>query len=92
MARFERESKLLASLNHPNIAAIYGLEQADGKRFLVLELVDMVQRSGGQAIKGGGHRGGLLRFFRFDLVCEIGTTADGQGDICMVSSMEKVGR
>jgi serine/threonine-protein kinase len=40
MARFEREAKLLASLNHPNIAAIYGLEQADGKRFLVLELVE----------------------------------------------------
>ena len=40
MARFEREAKLLASLNHPNIAAIYGLEQAEGKRFLVLELVE----------------------------------------------------
>jgi serine/threonine protein kinase len=40
MARFEREAKLLASLNHPNIAAIYGLEQGEGKRFLVLELVE----------------------------------------------------
>ena len=40
MARFEREAKLLASLNHPNIAGIYGLEQAEGKRFLVLELVE----------------------------------------------------
>ncbi|HSW40723.1 MAG TPA: protein kinase, partial [Acidobacteriota bacterium] len=40
MARFQREAKLLASLNHPNIAAIYGLEQAEGKRFLVLELVE----------------------------------------------------
>jgi serine/threonine protein kinase len=40
MARFEREAKLLASLNHPNIASIYGLEQAEGKRFLVLELVE----------------------------------------------------
>jgi len=39
MARFEREAKLLASLNNPNIAAIHGLEQAEGKRFLVLELV-----------------------------------------------------
>ncbi|MBN1569741.1 MAG: protein kinase [Acidobacteria bacterium] len=33
MARFEREARLLASLNHPNISAIYGLEQAEGKRF-----------------------------------------------------------
>ena len=40
LARFEREAKLLASLNHPNIAAIYGLEEDDGTRFLVLELVE----------------------------------------------------
>jgi serine/threonine protein kinase/WD40 repeat protein len=40
LARFEREAKLLASLNHPNIAAIHGLEAANGKRFLVLEYVD----------------------------------------------------
>ena len=39
LARFEREAKLLASLNHPNIAAIYGLEEHEGTRFLVLELV-----------------------------------------------------
>ena len=39
VARFQREAKVLASLNHPNIAAIYGLEQSDGKNFLVLELV-----------------------------------------------------
>ena len=38
--RFEREAKLLASLNHPNIAAIYGFEESDGKRLLVMELVD----------------------------------------------------
>src|SRR5512136_2983579 len=40
MARFEREAKLLASLNHPNIATIHGLEQAEGMRFLVMELVE----------------------------------------------------
>ena len=40
LARFEREAKLLASLNHPNIAAIYGLEEHQGSRFLVLELVE----------------------------------------------------
>jgi serine/threonine protein kinase/Tol biopolymer transport system component len=40
LARFEREARVLASLSHPNIAAIYGVEEADGKRFLVLELVE----------------------------------------------------
>jgi eukaryotic-like serine/threonine-protein kinase len=40
LARFEREARVLASLNHPNIAMIYGVEEADGKRFLVLELVE----------------------------------------------------
>ncbi len=39
LARFEREAKLLASLNHPNIAAIYGFEHSDAIHFLVLELV-----------------------------------------------------
>ena len=39
LARFQREAYLLASLNHPHIAAIYGLEDADGKPFLVLEIV-----------------------------------------------------
>jgi serine/threonine protein kinase len=40
VARFQREAKVLASLNHPNIAAIYGLEESGGTNFLVLELVD----------------------------------------------------
>src|SRR6185503_14411000 len=39
VARFEREARVLASLNHPNIAAIYGLEEANDKKFLVMELV-----------------------------------------------------
>jgi serine/threonine-protein kinase len=40
VARFQREAKLLASLNHPNIAAIHGLEESGGTNFLVLELVE----------------------------------------------------
>jgi serine/threonine-protein kinase len=39
LARFEREARLLASLNHPNIATLYGLEQSGEIRFLVMELV-----------------------------------------------------
>ena len=40
VARFQREAQVLASLNHPNIAHIYGLERAGDSRALVLELVD----------------------------------------------------
>ncbi len=40
LARFEREAKLLASLNHPSIATIFGLEESSGIHFLVLELVE----------------------------------------------------
>src|ERR1700677_1966089 len=39
MARFEREAKILASLNHPNIASIYGLEDSGSTHALVMELV-----------------------------------------------------
>jgi serine/threonine-protein kinase len=40
MVRFEREARLLASLNHPNIAQIYGLEESDSTKALVIELVE----------------------------------------------------
>ena len=49
MARFAREVKVSAFLNHPNIASIYGLEEAHGKQALVLELVegeDLAERIG----------------------------------------------
>jgi len=46
LARFEREAKVLASLNHPNIAQIYGIEESSGVRALVMELVP------GQTLRG----------------------------------------
>ncbi len=53
MARFEREAKLLAVLNHPNIAAIHGLEEFEGRRFLVLELAE------GETLQARLNRGAL---------------------------------
>src|ERR1700686_1144667 len=52
LSRFQREAKMLAALNHPNIAMIYGLEQSNGTSYLVMELVsgetlaDRVKREG----------------------------------------------
>jgi len=40
LARFDREARALAALNHPGIAGIYGIEESDSGRFLVLELVE----------------------------------------------------
>src|ERR1700726_1669800 len=52
LSRFQREAKTLASLNHPNIAHIYGLEENAGSSYLVMELVpgdtlaDRIKRDG----------------------------------------------
>ncbi|MBL0926177.1 MAG: serine/threonine-protein kinase [Phycisphaerales bacterium] len=40
LVRFQREAKVLASLNHPGIGAIYGLEEANGHQYLILEFID----------------------------------------------------
>src|SRR5262245_16540268 len=54
--RFEREAKLLASLNHPNIAAIYDIAEGDGRRYLALEHIEgetLAQRLAGGALPIG---------------------------------------
>src|SRR4029079_17895595 len=53
LARFRREAQTLASLNHPNIAAVYGLEEVSGTPYLVLELVE------GETLAGHLARGPL---------------------------------
>ena len=56
LARFEREARVLASLSHPGIAAIYGIEESHGVRALVLELVDggtLADRLAVQTVAGG---------------------------------------
>ena len=60
MARFEREAQLLASLNHPKIAAIYGLEESGTTRALVMELVEgptLAERIGRTASSGRSKAG-----------------------------------
>src|SRR5215211_5792421 len=53
LTRFRREAEVLAALNHPNIAAIYGLERVDGISALVMELVEgptLAERIAGGAL------------------------------------------
>src|SRR4051812_23403620 len=40
IARFEREARMLAALNHPNIASLIGIDQSDGVHFIVMELIE----------------------------------------------------
>ena len=65
MARFEREVKLPASLNHPNIAGIYGVDQADGNRFLVLEYAE------GETLQARLSKGALPLEDALALCCQI---------------------
>lgn len=57
LARFEREAKTLAALNHPNIAQIYGLEKSTGIRALVMELVEGPTLADVIARRAGGPEG-----------------------------------
>jgi eukaryotic-like serine/threonine-protein kinase len=58
LSRFQREAKMLAALNHPNIAMIYGLEQSGGISYLVMELVpgetlaERIKREGAMPVEG----------------------------------------
>src|SRR4026207_1887707 len=60
LARFQREAEVLASLNHQNIAHLHGLEESDGVKALVMELVegptlaDRIALGGGPVDEGGG--------------------------------------
>ncbi|GMR23636.1 MAG: hypothetical protein BMS9Abin37_2084 [Acidobacteriota bacterium] len=65
VARFRREAKVLASLNHPNIAAIYGVEQSQETIYLVLELVD------GETLQQRVARGALSEDEALDIALQI---------------------
>jgi len=65
LSRFEREARLLAALNHPNIAAIHGLEDASGTRVLVMELVE------GPTLADALRRGALLMTEALPLALQI---------------------
>src|ERR1700747_1675614 len=65
LSRFQREARMLASLNHPNIATIYGLEHSEGVHYLVMELVP------GQTLAERIEAGGLKIEERLKLAVQI---------------------
>ncbi|MCK5366022.1 MAG: serine/threonine protein kinase, partial [Gammaproteobacteria bacterium] len=65
LARFQREAQVLASLNHPNIAAIHGIEEADGNNFLVMELAE------GEDLSTRLSRGPIQKKPALEIACQI---------------------
>src|SRR5712664_2345046 len=65
LQRFEREARVLASLHHPNTAAIYGLEEAEGRRYLALELIE------GETLADKLARGALPLHEALDILIQI---------------------
>ncbi len=85
LARFEQEAKLLASLNHPNIASIYGLDQADGKPFLVLELVE------GQTLAERLRKGCIPRDETLDICGQIAEGLEAAREKGIIHCFEQAG-
>src|SRR5262245_52034997 len=78
VSRFQREAEVLASLNHPNIATIYDLQEANGSRYLVLELVE------GETLADRIARGAIPVEEAFDIaktICEALEAAHEKGII-----------
>jgi len=74
LARFEREARVLASLNHPNIAAIYGLETLEGVPHLVLELVD------GETLSARLARGAMAPADALDIAMQVAAAIEAAHD------------
>ncbi|GJM25295.1 MAG: hypothetical protein DHS20C16_17100 [Phycisphaerae bacterium] len=78
LARFEREAKVLAQLNHPNVAGIYGLEESEGAKFLVLEYVE------GDTLASHLDRGALPMDESLDVAVQIASGLEAAHDAGVV--------
>jgi serine/threonine-protein kinase len=78
LARLEREAKTLASLNHPNVAGIYGVEEHDGGQYLVLEFVE------GETLAGRLDRGSLPVDEAIDIAVQIAAGVEAAHDAGVV--------
>ena len=78
LARFEREAKLLASLNHPHIAGIHGIEEAGGARYLVLEFVD------GETLAARLQRGALPLDEALEIAAQVAAALEAAHDAGIV--------
>jgi serine/threonine protein kinase len=90
IARFEREAKVLASISHPNIAGLYGMEEFDAHQFLVMELVE------GETLADRLRRGPLAG--RADaararaMTAALGIRRSGLGPRCSCSAGDRIER
>src|SRR5882762_1481196 len=78
LQRFEREARVLASLNHPNVAAIYGLEESEGRRYLALEHIE------GETLADRIARGPLPLAETLDICIQIAAGVDAAHDAGVV--------
>ncbi len=78
LERFEREAKTLASLNHPNLAGIYGVEEQDGARYLILEYVE------GETLEHALDRGPLSVEDAIELAVQIAAGVEAAHDAGVV--------
>ena len=81
LARFHREAEVLASLNHPNIAAVYGLEKADAITAIVLELVEGDTLADRLVCSAEATHSTLECDHRFSAACQFSTTMIGGGAV-----------
>jgi serine/threonine protein kinase/Tfp pilus assembly protein PilF len=70
LSRFEREARIVATLNHPNIAAIYGLQDVEGEPYLVLEFVD------GETLAARLSRGSLSVGETLEIGCQVASAIE----------------
>ena len=84
VARFQREARVLASLNHPNIAAIHGVEEIDSRHFLIMELVE------GETLQERLKRGPIRFDEALPIAKQIAEALEAAGDVVLGPTLDRL--